>query len=212
MKLRPKLIAFAGFASRIVSVSKPVIEALPNNCYSVVITTICRLAYLNTALTKTDPIYGLWRVVVCTQAQTSLGIITACVPYLKPFLAGLSSGILRNDDIRRRAGRGKSYEAVPGTGIYAFFEKDRDHKKSGERGPPVPPKDLLPPPGGKPRLHRETVRSENSRLDDGDFLDTISSVTGPSPGMESLDSYRSDYIILPHERNAFQDSVEMESL
>lgn len=33
----------------------------------------------------------------------SLGIMTACAPYLKPFLDSLESGLIRSDDIRRRA-------------------------------------------------------------------------------------------------------------
>lgn len=34
----------------------------------------------------------------------SLGIVTACTPYLRPFLESLNSGMIRNDDIRRRGG------------------------------------------------------------------------------------------------------------
>lgn len=32
----------------------------------------------------------------------TLGIVTACVPYLKPFIQSLESGMIRSDDIRRR--------------------------------------------------------------------------------------------------------------
>ena len=158
---------------------------------------------------KTDPTYGLWPVVICTQAQKSLGIITACVPYLKPFFAGLSSGILRNDDIRRRAGRGKSYQALPGTGIHAFFEEEDDGKSRDDDGPPVPPKDTALRAVSRPVFKHERVRNDRSRLDDGDQLSTLTCISGPSPGAESLESYRSDYIILPHERNRDEDPIEL---
>jgi len=38
----------------------------------------------------------------------NLGIITACIPYIKPFLESLESGMIRTDDLRRR-----------GDGVYA---------------------------------------------------------------------------------------------
>ena len=155
--------------------------------------------------------YGLWPVVICTQAQQSLGIITACVPYLKPFFAGLSSGILRNDDIRRRVGRGKGYQAIAGTGIHAFFEEEGDGKVQHDRGPPVPLKDFPPSKVSRPSFRQERVRSEHSRLDDGNLLNTMNSISGPFPGTKSLNPYGSDYIILPHERNASEEPLEMQS-
>lgn len=42
-------------------------------------------------------------MVAVTIAQ-NLGIMVSCVPYLKPFLDSLESGLIRSDDIRRRAG------------------------------------------------------------------------------------------------------------
>ena len=39
---------------------------------------------------------------MCNQLVQNLGIITACVPYIKPFLESLESGMIRTDDLRRR--------------------------------------------------------------------------------------------------------------
>lgn len=49
-------------------------------------------------------------VVLATQATACCGIVTACIPYLKPFLDSLSHGMLRSDDLRRRRG----FSTMPG--------------------------------------------------------------------------------------------------
>ena len=48
----------------------------------------------------------MWRVVICTQVVQCLSIISACIPYLKPFLESLESGLMRADDLRRRDNTG----------------------------------------------------------------------------------------------------------
>lgn len=45
-----------------------------------------------------------WPIVICSLCVVSFSIVTACVPYLKPFFASLESGMLRTDDLRRRDG------------------------------------------------------------------------------------------------------------
>jgi hypothetical protein len=40
---------------------------------------------------------------ICTQLVQALAIITACVPYLKPFMDSLESGGFRADDQKRKA-------------------------------------------------------------------------------------------------------------
>jgi hypothetical protein len=60
----------------------------------------------------------------------NLSIATACVPYLKPFLESLESGMIRSDDLRRR-GQQSTTDYAYGSGIrkrvdvsVAFKSKD----------------------------------------------------------------------------------------
>ncbi|MCJ1375626.1 hypothetical protein MMC20_006863 [Loxospora ochrophaea] len=86
MRLSRKVVILVGFASR----------------FFVIIATISRLAYLgmNSVFSAASP--NLWVVVLCTQVEQNLSLITACVPYHKPFFKSVESGMLRNDDLRRR--------------------------------------------------------------------------------------------------------------
>ena len=39
---------------------------------------------------------------LCAEIAQNFGIITACIPYLKPFFDSLQSGMIRTDDLSRR--------------------------------------------------------------------------------------------------------------
>ncbi|KAI1084205.1 hypothetical protein F5B20DRAFT_524031 [Whalleya microplaca] len=59
-----------------------------------------------------DATFRYWSLSLSMSLAQSLGIIAACAPYLKPFLDSLESGLIRSDDIRRRANAtGKSISA-----------------------------------------------------------------------------------------------------
>lgn len=49
---------------------------------------------------------------MASQFAQALSIITACVPYLKPFFASLQTGMIRTDDLRRRVGKTKGYYTI----------------------------------------------------------------------------------------------------
>ena len=98
--------------------------------YRVIAATICRLVYLKKGSLTLDPAFSLWLVIICTQVEQSLGIITACIPYLKPFLPRISSGMLGNEDIRRRNARDKHHHHAifgPQYTIKRFFEESRNN-------------------------------------------------------------------------------------
>ena len=61
-----------------------------------------QLVYQNRVLGTAHITFMLWPVVLCNQANQNLSIITACVPYLKPLIDSLESGMIRTDDLRRR--------------------------------------------------------------------------------------------------------------
>lgn len=74
-----------------------------------------QLFYLDRTSDSQNPTLDFWSTAVCTQVVENLSIITACVPYLKPFFESLESGMIRSDDLRRRgmkfpygSGSGKS--------------------------------------------------------------------------------------------------------
>ncbi|KAJ8067126.1 hypothetical protein OCU04_004501 [Sclerotinia nivalis] len=68
----------------------------------VVAAVSCQLYYSNEEIH--DPTFDPWTTTICNQIVQCLSIVTACVPYLKPFLDSLESGMLRTDDLRRRGG------------------------------------------------------------------------------------------------------------
>ncbi|EDO02817.1 hypothetical protein SS1G_05294 [Sclerotinia sclerotiorum 1980 UF-70] len=68
----------------------------------VVAAVSCQLYYSNEEMH--DPTFDPWTTTICNQIVQCLSIVTACVPYLKPFLDSLESGMLRTDDLRRRGG------------------------------------------------------------------------------------------------------------
>ena len=59
--------------------------------------------YFNNSALK-DPTYSNWQNVLTGVIVQSLGIITSCIPYLKPLLESLESGMIRIDDLRRKGG------------------------------------------------------------------------------------------------------------
>ena len=73
---------------------------------------------------KTSEPFLSWSFVASTLVIQCLGILTACVPYLKPFLQSLNSGMIGNDDIRRRGGSTiqdykASWKRYPGVKYFA---------------------------------------------------------------------------------------------
>lgn len=63
---------------------------------------IAELYFRTTTPKSTDRFYHYWRVVVCALLTQCVSIVTACIPYLKPFFVSLESGMVRVDDTRRR--------------------------------------------------------------------------------------------------------------
>lgn len=63
---------------------------------------IAQLVFLHRKAATTDLTYRLWPVVLCNQLVQNIGIVTSCVPYIKPFFESLESGMIRTDDLRRR--------------------------------------------------------------------------------------------------------------
>ena len=66
-----------------------------------IVATILQLVLIYRRARTSEP-FLTWEVVLSTEIVQCLGVIAACVPYLKPFLESLESGMIGNDDLRRR--------------------------------------------------------------------------------------------------------------
>ncbi|CAG8979943.1 hypothetical protein HYALB_00013367 [Hymenoscyphus albidus] len=87
MNMRSKLVVIGCFASR-----------------GLVIAAIIVQLVIMYHQNETGGMSISWSSVMSTIVALNIGIISACVPYLKPFLQSLNSGMIGNDDIRRRGG------------------------------------------------------------------------------------------------------------
>ena len=77
-----------------------------------------------------DYTYAIWPVVICSQFVQAFSVITACIPYMKPFFSSLESGMIRSDDSRRLPTKLQTYEHgrstvkrrnfVPGIALKSF--------------------------------------------------------------------------------------------
>ncbi|KAF2824245.1 hypothetical protein CC86DRAFT_468415 [Ophiobolus disseminans] len=66
-----------------------------------IIATGVQLAYLD-GFTSSNPTRDLWKWTLVTQIIECITILTSCVPYLRPLLESLPSGLYGSDEIRRR--------------------------------------------------------------------------------------------------------------
>ena len=76
-----------------------------------------RIAYLaKESNSGNDQTLKAWPATLCALIVESLSVIAACIPYLKPFLDSLESGMMNNEQLRREGisdlySRGKSKAA-----------------------------------------------------------------------------------------------------
>lgn len=66
-----------------------------------IVATSVQFAYLG-GFTSDNSTHDLWKWTLVTQIVQCITILTTCVPYLRPLLESLPSGLLGSDEIRRR--------------------------------------------------------------------------------------------------------------
>ncbi|MCJ1249816.1 hypothetical protein MMC30_007042 [Trapelia coarctata] len=75
-------------------------------CFAIRITivgaVIAQLILLNRLSTTNDFTFESWPYYLSMQVAQNLSVITACIPYIKNFMLGLESGMIRVDDQERR--------------------------------------------------------------------------------------------------------------
>lgn len=83
----------------------------------------CKLYFMNQQSLPADPTFDLWFVWSCTRLIQTLAIITARVPYLKPFMDSLEYGGLRADNQRRRGTNRHGHRYG-----YAYYDMNRSSR------------------------------------------------------------------------------------
>lgn len=80
-------------------------KAIIFGCFAVRIlvvpTAVIRIVYLTKVSNTGDFTLRAWPAALCALIEESLSVIAACIPYLKPFLDSLESGMMNNDQLRR---------------------------------------------------------------------------------------------------------------
>ncbi|KAA6413953.1 MAG: hypothetical protein FRX48_02315 [Lasallia pustulata] len=89
----------------------------------VIAATIGQIVCINQRAASEDQIFGLWQASISTQVVQCLAIVTSCIPYLKPFMKSLESGLMRADDLHRR----------DHTGAYSRDVNKNSNSSSGSR-------------------------------------------------------------------------------
>ncbi|KAI1646301.1 uncharacterized protein F4817DRAFT_341178 [Daldinia loculata] len=78
----------------------------------VIIATIIQIIYIQHLVIDGYFIHNVWQVVIWNEVVQTASIMTACIPFLKPFLLSLESGFLRADDMNRRTAVGIGSENI----------------------------------------------------------------------------------------------------
>ncbi|KAF1976959.1 hypothetical protein BU23DRAFT_364864, partial [Bimuria novae-zelandiae CBS 107.79] len=86
VRLSRKLAVVACFAPRILVIGAAVV----------------RLLSLYPISPHDNPAFKLWIPIICTQAQASVSIFTACIPYVRPFFETAESSIRRMSQARNK--------------------------------------------------------------------------------------------------------------
>ena len=84
--------------------------------------TIIQLVLIYRTAKTSEPFLS-WEVTLSTEIVQCLGIIASCIPYLKPFLESLESGMMSNDDLRRRTISGDARSDLNSSKSRGFFSK-----------------------------------------------------------------------------------------
>ncbi|KAF1925229.1 uncharacterized protein M421DRAFT_103286 [Didymella exigua CBS 183.55] len=66
-----------------------------------IVATAVQMAYID-GFSSTNPTRDLWKWTLVTQIIECITILTSCVPYLRPLLESIPSGLYGSDEIRRR--------------------------------------------------------------------------------------------------------------
>lgn len=66
-------------------------------CHSLFPVVVLRLVFLSSALSSLDKTFDYRKTVFTMIADANASVVIACIPFLKPFMKGLDSGLLTSD-------------------------------------------------------------------------------------------------------------------
>jgi hypothetical protein len=70
------------------------VEIATKRIHSVVMASVVQIIYIQALSSYTDLLNSIWRIVVCGQIVQVTSVMTAIIPFLKPFLTSLESGFI----------------------------------------------------------------------------------------------------------------------
>ncbi|KAF2035185.1 hypothetical protein EK21DRAFT_54871 [Setomelanomma holmii] len=123
-----------------------------------IIATAVQMAYLRGFWSR-DPTRDLWQWTLITQIIECITILTSCVPYLRPLLESLPSGLYGSDELRRRGTPSELGYSRSKTGSYQLSSA-HSHGKS--------------PHGDKSRQSRSQNRKTQNQYGIKRFLPMLS--------------------------------------
>ncbi|KAL8825326.1 MAG: hypothetical protein Q9191_004485 [Dirinaria sp. TL-2023a] len=96
--------------------------------------TIVQIYLLNNRYAgSSDPTFDLWLVILVTEIVQSLSLITACIPYLKPFLQALETGMIRANGGAQIHGYGTAYGSGSSKRLKPLSSKGNRRQLNGVR-------------------------------------------------------------------------------
>jgi hypothetical protein len=75
-------------------VNVPTKPCADTKAHSVVFASAAQIGYISTLPPHSDLLHSIWRIVVCGQIVQVTSIMTSTIPFLKPFMMSLDSGLL----------------------------------------------------------------------------------------------------------------------
>jgi hypothetical protein len=131
-----RLTLLIGFWCRIMYVNLSQQEAsyelADESTRRVVVASVIQIGYIHT-LTNTDLLNSIWKIVVCGQIVQVSSIMTATIPFLKPFLLSLESSLTLSQNSAPRTTT-SAYNSVGCTGHVSSYIKIGTQHKQNSRG------------------------------------------------------------------------------
>ena len=87
---------------------------------------ILRLVYLQIALTSSDKTFDYRDTVFTTLTSVNASVLVACIPFLKPFMIGLESGLLTSD-LRVRGPKTSLFQHSGSNKVSGNNSKNKSH-------------------------------------------------------------------------------------
>ncbi|OAL47805.1 hypothetical protein IQ07DRAFT_104374 [Pyrenochaeta sp. DS3sAY3a] len=103
-----------------------------------IIATAVQMAYLY-GFSSPNPTRDLWKWTLLTQIIECITILTTCVPYLRPLIESIPSGMYGSDELRRRGTPSELGYSRNKSGSYQLSSnasKNGGEKKSSRKSPP----------------------------------------------------------------------------